>query len=249
MREVTRRGLLLAACFGVCVSAVAEERGTKWPSKSMERPRPVVVTPAAITNPGGAPSDAVVLFDGTNLNAWEMVQKWKKDKNPRPVVTPTWKVASGYMEAIEQSGDLRTKRAFGDCQIHIEWATPSEVKGDGQGRGNSGIMLGGLCEVQVLDSYENDTYPDGQAGAIYAKYPPLVNASRKPGEWQTYDIIFHAYREGRPAMLTVIHNGVVIHHGVDPRSRTQEITIGLQDHKNPVRYRNIWVRALAGYPE
>jgi hypothetical protein len=172
-------------------------------------------------------------------------------------------VRDGYMECVKGSGYVRTLQNFGDCQLHVEWATPAEVHGEGQGRGNSGVFFGlGRYEVQVLDSYGNKTYADGSAGAIYGQYPPLVNASRPPGEWQTYDILYTAPRfeaEGKllsPVVLTVLHNGVLIHHNAkltgptDWIDRTpysphpEKLPIAFQDHGNPVRYRNVWVREL-----
>lgn len=213
-----------------------------------DRPHPPAVTPAE--QPGGAPSDAIVLFDGRDLSHW----------------TPTrqpWKVENGYMEVAPNSGDLRTKEKFGDIQLHVEWAAPAEVRGNSQNRGNSGIFLQGLYEVQVLDSYQNLTYADGQAGAIYGQWPPLANPARKPGEWQSYDIVFEAPRfEGdrlaRPAYLTVFLNGVLLHNRKELMGATVhralakyaphgEEAIVLQDHSNPVRYRNIWVRRLRAY--
>jgi len=169
------------------------------------------------------------------------------------------------METVFRTGNIETKQHFGDCQLHIEWATPAEVDGDSQGRGNSGVFLMGKYEIQVLDSYNNRTYADGHAGAIYGQYPPLVNASRKPGEWQTYDIFFVAPRfEGdkliNPAYVTVVHNGVLIHHHQAIMGPTghrilasydvphgPEGPLMLQDHRNPVRFRNIWIRSLVGY--
>lgn len=145
--------------------------GGQWTVHSQERPRPpVIVPPTASTpeQPGQPPSDAIVLFDGTNLSEWE---GWAKRAKPPAVVEPGWKIENGYMEVVPGSGDLQSKREFGDSQIHVEWATPAEVKGDGQGRGNSGFFLLGICEIQVLDSYGNDTYPDGQAGGLYGIYP------------------------------------------------------------------------------
>jgi len=226
--------------------------GGKWEAGSMERPRPMVITPptpATLEEAGRPPSDAIVLFDGSGFDEWEMYAKRAK---PPQAIEPAWKLTDGFMEVVARTGDLHSKRDFGDCQIHVEWATPAEVKGASQGRGNSGVLLLGQCEIQVLDSFENDTYPDGQTGALYGKYPPLVNVCRKPGEWQTYDIVFFAPRfEGeemtRPASLTVLHNGVVIHHAANPGGRAERIRLGLQDHNNPVRYRNVWVRELRDY--
>jgi hypothetical protein len=203
----------------------------------------------AVIDPGGpdkAPSDAIVLFDGKDLSAWNGGDKWT--------------VNDGAITA--GPGTLRTKAQFGDCQVHIEWASASVVKGDGQGRSNSGVFLMGKYEVQVLDSYDNKTYFDGQCGAIYKQHPPLVNASRKPGEWQTFDIIWKAPRfddEGKlvsPAFVTVLHNGVVIQNhfqleGDTPYNRPPSYKahadkgpITLQYHGNPVQFRNIWVREL-----
>ena len=206
------------------------------------RPRPAMVTP------GPVPSDAIVLFDGKDLS------KWNPSKSP-------WKVENGYFEVVPKAGSISSKDKFGDMQLHIEWATPSLVKGSSQDRGNSGVFLQSRYEIQVLDSYENPTYADGQAGAVYGQWPPLVNASRKPGEWQTYDIIFEAPRlDGekvlKPAYVTVLHNGILVqnhreilgltHHKTLPKYASQpaEDSIMLQDHNTPVRYRNIWVRRL-----
>jgi hypothetical protein len=209
------------------------------------RPYPPVVTPTA--QPGGPPSDAIVLFDGKDLSAWESGERWK--------------VRNGFFEVAPGTGDLKTKAKFADCQLHIEWAAPVEVRGRSQGRGNSGVFLQGLYEVQVLDSYENPTYADGHAGALYGQWPPLVNATRKPGEWQAYDIVFEAPRfEGeklvKPAYMTVFLNGVVLHNRRELMGPTVyrqvakyapqpvEGPLVLQDHGNPVQFRNIWVRRL-----
>jgi 3-keto-disaccharide hydrolase len=213
------------------------------------RPHPVVVTPGAQV--GSAPSDAVVLFDGRDLS------RWTASKQP-------WKVGYGYVEVVPNAGDLRTKEAFGDVQLHIEWAAPAEVKNSSQNRGNSGIFLQGRYEVQVLDSFDNPTYADGQAGAIYGQWPPLVNPVRRPGEWQAYDIVFEAPRmDGervvKPGYLTVFLNGVLLHHHKEVMGPTvhhalakytpqpAEDSLVLQDHQQPVRYRNIWIRRLNGY--
>ena len=224
---------------------------SKWRVHDGERPQPRVVDPGTAEAP---PSDAVVLFDGSDLAAWA-----GRDGDAR------WQVEDGYME-VNGSGSIRTRESFGDCQLHIEWAAPAEVSSGSQGRGNSGVFLMGRYEVQVLDSYQNRTYPDGQAAALYGQSPPLVNACRPPGEWQSYDIVFEAPRfEGgelvEPAYATVIHNGVVVHHrkallGATTHRRVAaysphgaEGPIELQDHGNPVRFRNIWVRPLGGYDE
>jgi hypothetical protein len=213
------------------------------------RPHPIVVTPSA--EAGGAPSDAVVLFDGRDLTRWETA------KQP-------WKVENGYLEVVPNAGDIRSREKFGDVQLHVEWAAPAVVRGTSQNRGNSGIFLQGRYEVQVLDSSENPTYADGQAGAIYGQWPPLVNPVRKPGDWQSYDIVFEAPRfEGgrleKPAYLTVFLNGVLLHHRKEAMGPTvhralaaynaqpSEDALVLQDHQQPVRYRNIWVRRLGGY--
>lgn len=215
----------------------------------MQRPRPTVVTPPSANT---APSDAVVLFDGKDLSRF--IRRPRRD-DPDKSEAPNWKIENGYAEVKPKGGDIDTRDQFGSCQIHIEWATPAEVVGKSQGRGNSGVLIHGWGEVQVLDSFENDTYPDGQAAAIYHRYPPLVNASRKPGEWQTYDIICECAKldaKGKmvePARVTVMHNGLVVHHAAVLEATTQKFGFALQDHHNPVRYRNIWVRPLHRYDE
>jgi len=213
------------------------------------RPRPATVTPAQRV--GDAPSDATILFDGTNLASWVPTRN-------------AWRVENGYMEVVPNSGDLRTKETFGDVQLHVEWAAPAQVRGDSQNRGNSGIFLHRRYEVQVLDSFDNLTYPDGQAGALYGQWPPLVNAVRRPGDWQAYDIVFEAPRfDGsrpiKPAYMTVFLNGVLLHHRKELMGPTvhralasyapqpAEDSLVLQDHQQPVRYRNIWIRRLRSY--
>ena len=233
--------------------------GTNYRVHDSERPRPPVVTPpepGTQQAPGCPPSDAAALFAGTDLSQWE-------DNNGGPA---QWKVENGYMEVVPGTGDIRTRQHFGDGQWHIEWATPEVVEGESQGRGNSGVFLMGQYEVQVLDSYDNPTYADGSAGAIYGQCPPLVNASRRPGEWQTYDIVWIAPRfEGNvvstPARLTVFHNGVLIHHDKELIGPTAHKTVEpytfhpktgplvLQDHKDLVKFRNIWHRPLHRYDE
>ena len=224
----------------------------KWAIHDMNRPLPPVVNPGPAGPPVPAPSDAVVLFDGKDLSLWENAKGGPAG----------WKVENGYMEVVAKTGSIRTKKGFGNCQLHIEWAAPALVSGEGQERGNSGVFLMDTYEVQVLDSFNNRTYADGQAAAIYGQYPPLVNASRGPGEWQTYDIIFHGPRfdaDGKlvePARMTVFHNGVLVHDNVELtgptahkarppyRAHADKLPLSLQDHGNPVRYRNIWLRAL-----
>ena len=228
--------------------------GSKWRVHDGDRPQPRLVTPGGAS--GSPPSDAVVLFDGSDLTQWI----------GRDGSDAAWKVESGYME-VNGTGDISTRAHFGNCQLHLEWATPEEVVGDSQGRGNSGVFLLGLYEIQVLDSFDNRTYADGSASSIYGQYPPLVNASRGPGEWQSYDIVFEAPawdgdRLIKGAHLTVIHNGIVVHHrqrAVGPTGHrdlanydTPHAVTGplqLQDHGNPVRFRNIWMRRLTGYDE
>ena len=229
----------------------------KWRVHDIKRPHPRVITPGALDS--APPSDAVVLFDGTDLSKWELHLKGKEGPAP-------WKVASGYMEIVPGSGEIVSKEKFGDCQIHVEWASPAEVDGSSQWRGNSGIMIMDRYEIQVLDSYGNITYADGQAASIYGQWPPLVNASRKPGEWQSYDIVFEAphFANGKlvkNAYTTVFHNGVLMHNHqkiIGPSTHGKvavysahgpEEPLGLQDHDTPVRYRNIWVRRLRGYDE
>lgn len=227
--------------------------GTPWVVHDPFRPQPRQIDPGTVTpreDPGVPPSDAIVLFDGTNLDAWEGSKG----------TPPKWKMGDGFFECGKKSGTIQTKQKFGSVQLHVEWAAPSEVKGTSQGRGNSGVFLAGLYEVQVQDNYDNLTYPDGQASSLYGFRPPRVNTTRPPGEWQAYDIIFEMpeFKDGKvinKAKITVLHNGVVTQHGVEipgilGHKKTQPYrehgpgNIRLQDHGNPVRYRNIWVREL-----
>ncbi len=233
--------------------------GQEWKVHDKDRPNPPVIDPGpAASEPAPPPSDAIVLFDGTNTDAWQ--HAGGRDAE--------WIVKDdGSMQVKAGSGDLLTRQSFGDCQLHIEWATPTTVIGESQGRGNSGVFFFGMYEIQILDSYDNTTYADGQAAALYGQYPPEVNACRAPGEWQTYDIIFEAPRfdsKGnleKPAFVTVIHNGVVVHNRREFLGRTAHRAlpsyaphkakgpIKLQDHGNPMRFRNIWVRPLVSTPE
>jgi hypothetical protein len=224
--------------------------GTKWHIHDGERPQPRIVTPGKAV--GDAPSDAIVLFNGKDLSQFK--------KNPDP--KPNWTVENGEAISVKGSGYLESVGEFGpDLQLHVEWAAPVPPAGTSQGRGNSGVFLLGRYEIQVLDSYDNKTYPDGQAAALYGQMPPLVNVCRKPGEFQTYDILFTGARfEGSelksPAYVTVLHNGVVVQNHVQVLGPTGHKNIGkyvpnsergpikFQDHGNPVRFRNIWVREL-----
>jgi hypothetical protein len=246
--------LCLAVIATVLAAApAAAQVSTRWPIHSLDRPQPSVVGPAPAERPEAPPTDAVVLFDGGDLSAWA------GDSGQ----AATWKVENGYAEIVPGSGSVHTRRSFGDCQLHVEWAAPRTPQGEGQERGNSGVYLMGTYEVQVLDSYDNRTYPDGQAAAVYGQYPPLVNASRPPGEWQTYDIVFHRPHFSsrgkvlRPARLTVFHNGVLVQNDVvlsGPTAHQRRppytahpdtLPLLLQNHGNAVRYRNIWIRPLS----
>ena len=229
----------------------------KWHVHDPNRPQPKVVTPPKQFSQGAdAPADAVVLFDGKDLSKWQAGNGGEAK----------WKVENGYMEVVPRTGILRTKDQFGDFQLHLEFATPKEVVGKGQGRGNNGVNIFGTYEIQVLDSYQNETYADGGAGSLYGQYPPLVNASKPPGEWQTYDIIFEGPRwdesgkNTRKASVTVLHNGVVIHNKTEAFGATGHRNFGnydkpgrtrgpieLYEHGNPVRFRNIWIREVKPY--
>lgn len=257
--SATARGLVLGftiLVFGLpfFLQAEAQSRDpVHWPVHDSSRARPAVVDPGPAPPPQSPPSDAVVLFDGTSLDAWE-----HSDGS-----ASSWLVREGEYFAVEPgSGAIQTKEGFGDAQLHIEWQVPESNEGDGQGRGNSGVYLMGTYEVQVLDSHDNTTYADGQAAAIYGQYPPLVNAMRPQGEWQTYDIIFrrpHFDEEGdvvAPARMTVYHNGVLVqddvkltgptgHYDRPPyEQHASRLPLRLQDHGNPVRFRNVWLREL-----
>jgi hypothetical protein len=223
---------------------------SQWNVHDDERPRPLVVAPGATDD--APPADAMVLFDGTNLDRF--VGKEGK--------TPAWKVENGYME-MTPTGDLWTRQEFGDCQLHIEWASPATPRSNSQHRGNSGIFMMNRYEIQVLDCFANKTYADGHAGGLYGQHPPLVNVSRKPGEWQSYDIVFTAprFQDGElasPAYVTLFHNGVLVqNHSAMLGATTHRAVasykehpamgpIRLQDHNDqqPVRFRNIWIRSI-----
>jgi hypothetical protein len=234
---------LIAAMFitpiafaGLALSAKEYLSGKVWPEPKIIDPGP----------PGGPPSDAIMLFDGKDLSKWENGDKWA--------------IKDGV--ATCHGSDITTKQPFGDCQFHVEWAAPAEVKGSGQGRGNSGIYFMGNYEIQILDSYDNTTYYDGQAAALYKQMPPLVNSCRKPGEWQTFDIVFMAPRfdasgkVAKPGYVTVLHNGVLVQNHTEIEGTTAwdappkytahpaKLPLHIQNHGNPVRFRNIWIREL-----
>lgn len=260
-------GTAIVAVTAMICSAQLGEQGTPMlPNQpyhvhGSERPHPKVITPgteSTQSQPGKSPSDAIVLFDGKDLSKWV-------NRRGRTVTDPaTWKVENGYVEVVKGAGDLLSKEKFGSIQLHLEWASPAVIEGGSQGRGNSGVLFMERYEIQVLDCYDNPTYADGHAGSIYGQWPPLVNACRKPGEWQTYDIIFEApVFDGdklvRPVYFTVFHNGVMLHNHKEslgpmvfrrvaqytPHEPTASLM--LQNHNNPVHYRNIWVRPVGGY--
>ena len=244
-------GLSLAVSL-IVLAAAQSVPIIDWPVHDETRPMPPVVDPGPAGPPVAPPPGAVVLFDGKDLSAWT-------DAKGGPA---GWKVESGFMEVVAKTGSIRTKDGFGDCHLHVEWAAPAVVQGESQGRGNSGVFLMNLYEVQVLDCFENKTYADGMTASIYGQYPPLLNVCRKPGEWQVYDIVFRAPRfdAGKnlvsPAMMTVWHNGIVVQNNAvltGPTAHKQrppyaahaeKLPISLQDHGNPVRFRNIWIREL-----
>ncbi|HEX6588012.1 MAG TPA: DUF1080 domain-containing protein [Longimicrobiales bacterium] len=263
MHLVERRPRYLLAVLVLALAAVtprdAEAQRSRrqtvgdWPQHSTERQRPAVVDPGPYVGPAPAPSDAIILFDGGDLSAWSADRGGDAG----------WRIVGDAMEVVPGTGGISTRQSFGDVQLHVEFMSPDpSTVGEGQNRGNSGVFLMGRYEVQVLDSYRADTYPDGQAGALYGQFPPLVNPARAPGEWNVYDIVFRAPRflaDGaldEPARFTVFMNGVLIHDDqplVGPTSHGRRapyeahaarLPIGLQDHEHAVRFRNIWVREL-----
>jgi hypothetical protein len=245
--------------------------GQPWRVHDGTRPRPKVVEPGTFSTqeqPGKPPSDAIVLFDGKNLDQWVVEYRERRGegqpRGPVELRPANWTVRDGYFEVAPGAGSLLTKEKFGDIQLHLEFMTPTEPEGDSQWRANSGIIFMKRYEIQVLDSYNNPTYADGQAGAIYGQYPPLVNPVRKPGEWNVYDIVFEApkFEDGKlvkPVHFTVFLNGVLLHNRQAAIGRMAHQVVGtyephdaeepllLQDHDVHVRFRNVWVRRLKGY--
>ncbi len=254
---VTRRALWFAAAAGAALAlaapSAAAQVDARWPQHSMDRPQPPVVDPGPYVGNDSRPADAIVLFDGRDLS------RWRNDKGG----PAGWIVENGYFRIVPGTGYLHTALPFGDVQLHIEWSAPTPARGEGQERGNSGVFLQGLYEVQVLDSYRSTTYPDGQAGAIYGQFPPLVNPARPPGDWNVYDIVFRrprfdaAGRVTAPARMTVFMNGVLIQDDVSlsgptangtrpPYTRTADrLPLALQDHGDAIRFRNVWIRELS----
>lgn len=232
--------------------AFAQSPLSSYPQHAKNRPAPAVVAPGAYVSQK-PPADAVVLFDGTSL------AKWASDS----IKPAKWRVVADAFEVTPGTGTLVTRESFGDVQLHIEWMAPNPPKGSDQDRANSGVFFGGgRYEVQVLDSYNNATYPDGQAASLYGQFPPLVNVMRPPGEWQTYDIVYHRPRfaaDGKllkAARFTVLHNGVLVQDNMELVGPTanqsrppydkhaDKLPISLQDHGHPVRFRNVWLRNL-----
>ena len=254
--------LLSAWCVGVCAGAAGQD-AKKYPDPApmthdmseFWTPQPKIVTPPDMDNAVVAPpSDAVVLL-GLKDNA---ISEWVNCEEGKPV---GWQIENGIMTVKPHSVSIRTKKEFGDFQLHLEWSAPTEIVGESQGRGNSGVFMQGMYEVQILDNYQNETYANGQAGSIYKQTPPLVNACQKPGKWNTYDIIYTAPRFKEDGSLqshgriTVLHNGVLVQNNTMILGTTEFIgfprivahgkgPIILQDHLNPVRFRNIWIREL-----
>lgn len=241
--------IFATACLMMILTTTFSQQKPDPKDTEVWEPLPEVVS--AGKEPYAPPSDAIILFDGKNLDNW--ISHDGK--------TPKWTVSSGAMTVAKGTGDIKTKQTFGDIQLHIEWRTPAKVEGEGQGRGNSGIFFCEKYELQVLDSYDNRTYSNGQAGSIYKQAIPMVNASRPPGEWQSYDVVFIVPKfkqDGSletPGRITVFHNGVLIHHYTEIKGTTEYIgkpkivahgkgSLRLQDHGNPTSFRNIWVREL-----
>jgi len=256
-KQLFSRTIFLSLLMSYSLNYLIAQEWTDFPMKpemtEIWNPEVKIITPGK--TPVDAPSDAIILFDGTNLS-----KEWIKNDETGE---PAWKVSEGCVTVVKGTGEIKTKRNFTDFQLHIEWRTPVEIVGESQGRGNSGVFLQGIYEVQVLDNYNNRTYRNGQAGSIYKQYAPLVNACKAPGEWQVYEIIYTAPRfndDGTfftPPYVTVLHNGVLVQNHVALRGPGVYIGIPeyyvqphgpgpimLQDHGNPVSFRNIWIREL-----
>lgn len=260
MRLNYRYSTLIISTAALAIASQAQ--GQKYPepdamtpaATEIWLPQPTIVTPAPATTSAAPPSDAIVLLDANKgMSAWQSVAGGDAPWTLSP---------EGVMKVKASAGDIRTRESFGDCQLHIEWQSPSKVEGQSQGRGNSGLFLQGLYEVQILDNYDNETYANGQAASIYKQAPPLVNAMRRPGEWNSYDIIYTAprFKENgtlfTPARITVLHNGVLVQNNTTIQGPTLYVgvprygaphgdaPITLQDHSNPVSFRNIWIRKL-----
>ncbi len=255
MKENLTRILLTTTLFAFLIGCNETEKvansQNEWKVHDLNRPAPQKINPGE--NFSDAPSNAIVLFDGSDFSEW---------KSAKGGVKVPWKLENDYMEVKPKSGSILTRKKFGDCQLHLEWATLEKIKRNGQKSGNSGVFLMSQYEVQILDSYNNSTYPDGQAAAIYGQKPPLFNACKKPGKWQSYDIIFRRPRfdkQGdllKPAIITVFHNGVLVHDHYELKGKTMhekpakyfyhgdKMSLMLQDHRNLVRFRNIWLVEL-----
>jgi hypothetical protein len=252
MKKLFQASLTMIALLAA-TPLLAQQKDIKLPPEATEFWEPVPRKVTAAAQMGQAPSDAIIIFDGKNLDNFVS----SKDGS-----APQWKVENGAFTVTPRTGAIKTKQGFGDMQLHIEWSAPTVIKGEGQGRGNSGIFLMSLYELQVLDSYESRTYSNGQAGSIYKQHPPLVNAMKAPGEWNSYDVIFTAPKfnaDGMlvtPARVTVLHNGILVQNNVEIKGPTEyigipnykahatEMPLELQDHGDLVSYRNIWVRKL-----
>ncbi len=258
--KISRTGLvclaapvgLVVTCLGLALAADSDApRPLRWRQHDIRRPKPQAVEPAETPIASKPPRDAIILFDGSSLDAW-------KSSSGGPA---KWKVAGGYLQTVPGAGPIETKASFGDIQLHAEWSAPEPPHGVGQDRGNSGLFLMGQFELQILDSYKAETYADGQAGAIYGQFPPLFNASRPPGQWQTYDVAFRRPRfdaSGKllePARITLFHNGILVQNNEEPIGPTSWLKwlpyvrgdrgpISLQDHDHPVRFRNLWLREI-----
>jgi hypothetical protein len=275
MKKIIISGLMLTMC--ALIFAQQPPAGQQQQVPGAQRQRPVEDSTIRMThfqteiwNPeipmvqpaekiGDAPADAIILFDGKNIHS-----EWEETGRGGVVKAATWIIKDGAMESIQGSGSIRTKRVFSNFQLHIEWKTPSIITGNSQGRGNSGVYLQDLYELQILDSWHNRSYRNGQAGAFYKQYAPMINASRKPGEWQCYDIVYTAPTFGKdsttyftPPRATVFHNGMIIQNNVALRGPTTYVGIPeylikkhgpgrimLQQHGNPIAFRNIWIREL-----